>query len=168
MNSATTTASAARPNESWLFRVGGLAALAIGVAYIVIIALYASVGVQPAGAEARLDYFVGKTTTMLKSVFSRPTAYVGIATGVVGIAAVSGVDIAHYPECCCCHYLALGRWVPAISTCQVINPAAFTAGSLLDHRGGNGLTRHATGAQPCCLRSRFNCWARQRIPLGFT
>jgi hypothetical protein len=31
---------------------------------------------------------------MLKSVFSRPTAYVGIATGVVGIAAVSGVDIA--------------------------------------------------------------------------
>jgi hypothetical protein len=51
MNSATTTASAARPNESWLFRVGGLAALAIGVAYIVIIALYASVGVQPAGPK---------------------------------------------------------------------------------------------------------------------
>jgi hypothetical protein len=206
MNSAMTTASAAHPDESWLFRVGGLAALAIGIAYIVIIGLYASVGVQPAGAEARLDYLVGKTTAwwaivgvsvltnflyvpvalslyfalsgvnrfamllgvafiglfvilenavnwtsfgslillseryasatsesqratvlaaaiyvsavlesplasvwaigtlsfaflvigivMLKGVFSRPTAYVGIVTGALGIAAVAGVDIA--------------------------------------------------------------------------
>jgi hypothetical protein len=62
MNSAMTTASAAHPDESWLFRVGSLAALAIGIAYIVIIGLYASVGAQPAGAEARLDYLVGKMT----------------------------------------------------------------------------------------------------------
>jgi hypothetical protein len=62
MNSATATASAVHPNEKWLFRVGGLAALAIGIAYIVIIALYASVGVPPAGGEARLDYLAGKTT----------------------------------------------------------------------------------------------------------
>jgi hypothetical protein len=62
MNSATTTATAVHPNETWWFRVGGLAALAIGIAYIVIIALYASVGVPPAGSEARLDYLVGKTT----------------------------------------------------------------------------------------------------------
>jgi hypothetical protein len=62
MNSVTTTASAADPDESWLFRVGGLAALAIGIAYIVIIALYASVGVPPVGGQARLEYLVGKTT----------------------------------------------------------------------------------------------------------
>ena len=58
----TTTAGAAHSGQNWVFRVGGLAALAIGIAYVVIIALYASVGVPPAGAEARLDYLVGKTT----------------------------------------------------------------------------------------------------------
>jgi hypothetical protein len=62
MNSTTTTASGTDPNQTWLFRVGGLAALAIAIAYIIIIALYASVGVPPAGGEARLDYLVGKTT----------------------------------------------------------------------------------------------------------
>ena len=31
---------------------------------------------------------------MLKGVFSKPTAYIGILTGVLGIAAVAGVSIA--------------------------------------------------------------------------
>lgn len=51
------------PDEKWLYRVGGIASLAIVVAYIVIIALYASVGVPPEGGEAWLNYLVGKTTT---------------------------------------------------------------------------------------------------------
>ncbi|MEZ4658939.1 MAG: hypothetical protein R2911_15340 [Caldilineaceae bacterium] len=46
----------------WLFRVGGLSALAIGVAYMVIIALYAQVGAPPIGGQAWLDYLAGKTT----------------------------------------------------------------------------------------------------------
>lgn len=62
MNSVKTTASASSSDETRLFRVGGIAALAIGIAYIVIIALYASVGVPPEGGEARLDYLAGKTT----------------------------------------------------------------------------------------------------------
>jgi hypothetical protein len=62
MSATTTTASGADAHETWLFRVGGVAALAIAIAYIVIIALYASVGVPPSGGEARLDYLVGKTT----------------------------------------------------------------------------------------------------------
>jgi hypothetical protein len=62
MNSVMVTASANNRDESWLFRVGGIASLAIGAAYIVIIALYASVGVPPEGGEARLNYLVGKTT----------------------------------------------------------------------------------------------------------
>lgn len=62
MNSVKTTASASSPDETWLFRVGGIAALTTGIAYIVIIALYASVGVPPEGGEARLAYLVGKTT----------------------------------------------------------------------------------------------------------
>jgi len=50
------------PDGKWSYRVGGVAALAIGVAYIVIIALYATVGVPPTGGEAKLEYLVGKTT----------------------------------------------------------------------------------------------------------
>jgi hypothetical protein len=62
MNSTTTTAIAAHPDERWSFRIGGLAALAIGIAYLLIIVLYASVGVPPQGGQARLDYLVGKTS----------------------------------------------------------------------------------------------------------
>ncbi len=62
MNTATMTASAAKPEGNWLYRVGGIASLAIGVAYIVIIVLYVSVGAPPVGGEAWLNYLVGKTT----------------------------------------------------------------------------------------------------------
>lgn len=51
----------ARPDEVGVYRAGGLAALAIAVAYVVIIGLYAYVGVPPEGGAARLDYLVGKT-----------------------------------------------------------------------------------------------------------
>lgn len=50
------------PDEKWIYHVGGMASLAIGVVYIVIIVLYASVGVPPVGGEARLEYLIGKTT----------------------------------------------------------------------------------------------------------
>jgi hypothetical protein len=63
MDSVKMTAGAVNRDESSLFRVGGIASLAIGIAYIVIIALYASVGASPEGGEARLNYLVGKTTT---------------------------------------------------------------------------------------------------------
>lgn len=43
-------------------RVGGISALAIAVAYIIIIALYALVGAPPTGGEAWLQYLVGKTS----------------------------------------------------------------------------------------------------------
>lgn len=58
MDSTNLTAS----KENLMFRGGGLAALAIGLAYLVIIALYASVGVPPVGGEDRLEYLLGKTT----------------------------------------------------------------------------------------------------------
>lgn len=44
-----------------MYRAGGLAALAIAAAYVVIIGLYATAGVPPEGGAARLDYLVGKT-----------------------------------------------------------------------------------------------------------
>jgi hypothetical protein len=49
------------PDGKWIYRVGGTASLAIGVVYVVIIALYASVGVPPVGGEAQLEYLIGKT-----------------------------------------------------------------------------------------------------------
>lgn len=49
-------------DENGLLRLGGLAALVIGVAYIVIIGLYSVVGAPPMGGEAWLNYLVGKTS----------------------------------------------------------------------------------------------------------
>lgn len=57
------TANAVDTDGKWVYRVGGVASLAIAVAYIVIIALFASVGAVPVGGEAKLDYLAGKTAT---------------------------------------------------------------------------------------------------------
>ena len=48
-------------DEKWIYRIGGMASLAIGIIYIAIIVLYASVGAPPVGGEARLEYLIGKT-----------------------------------------------------------------------------------------------------------
>jgi hypothetical protein len=50
------------PDASWLYRVGGVSALALGIGYIVIVALYVPMGAPPHGAEARLEYMAGNTT----------------------------------------------------------------------------------------------------------
>ena len=50
------------PTGKWLYRVGGLCALVIGIAYLITIALYARVGAPPSGGEAWLQYLAGKTT----------------------------------------------------------------------------------------------------------
>ncbi len=50
------------PDGKWLYRVGGIAALVFGIAYIVIIALYVPMGAPPSGTEARLTYVAGNTT----------------------------------------------------------------------------------------------------------
>ena len=47
----------------WLYRVGGISAFILGLAYIITIALYAPVGAPPSGAEARLTYLAGNTAT---------------------------------------------------------------------------------------------------------
>src|ERR1700682_3831221 len=51
------------PDGKSLYRVGGISALAIGIAYIIIIPLFAHVGGAPSsGGEAWLKYLEGKTT----------------------------------------------------------------------------------------------------------
>jgi hypothetical protein len=61
MNTLKTNAEAADPPAGWLYRLGGIASLVIGLAYIAIIGLYAAVGAPPVGGEAWLIYLSGKT-----------------------------------------------------------------------------------------------------------
>ena len=56
------TVNAVDPDGKWLYRVGGISALVLGTAYIVIVALYVPVGAPPSGAEARLAYLAENTT----------------------------------------------------------------------------------------------------------
>jgi len=51
------------PERKRIYRIGGIASFMIGILYIGIIILYATVGVPPVGGEAILYYFVEKTTT---------------------------------------------------------------------------------------------------------
>ena len=50
------------PDARWSYRAGGISALALGIGYIVIVALYVPMGAPPHGAEARLAYMAGNTT----------------------------------------------------------------------------------------------------------
>jgi hypothetical protein len=59
--SAQPVATSADPDRRSLYRAGAVSALVLGVSYIVIIALYASVGVPPSDGEAWLKYGAGKT-----------------------------------------------------------------------------------------------------------
>src|SRR5215813_13024602 len=62
MSSEQTKGLAVDPQGAWLYRVGGISALLVGVAYVITIGLYVGVGVPPSGGgEARLQYLVGKS-----------------------------------------------------------------------------------------------------------
>jgi uncharacterized protein DUF4386 len=50
------------PDGKWMYRVGGISALVLGIAYIITIPLYAHVGSLPSGDEARLKYLALNTT----------------------------------------------------------------------------------------------------------
>jgi len=57
------TANVVEPDGKWMYRVGGISALVIGIGYIVIFPLFARVGGPPSGGgEVWLKYLVGKTT----------------------------------------------------------------------------------------------------------
>ena len=59
MSAPVTTVNAVGQDEEWLYRAGGVSALAIGLGYIVIIPLYVTAGALPAGSEAKLVYLAG-------------------------------------------------------------------------------------------------------------
>ena len=62
MNAPNMTVSAVDPDVKWLYRMGGISAIAFGIAYVVIIALYVPMGARPSGAEAWLTYIARNTT----------------------------------------------------------------------------------------------------------
>jgi hypothetical protein len=49
-------------DQKQCYRVGGIAALVLGIGYIIIFPLYAHVGPPPSGGEAWFQYLPGKTT----------------------------------------------------------------------------------------------------------
>ena len=54
--------NAVDPAGKWLYRVGGISALILGLGYLVTIPLFVSVGSASGGAEARLIYLAKNTT----------------------------------------------------------------------------------------------------------
>jgi hypothetical protein len=54
-------AAGVRDQKYW-YRVGSIAAIVIGIGYIIIFPLFASVGAPPSGGEAWFNYLPGKTT----------------------------------------------------------------------------------------------------------
>jgi hypothetical protein len=62
MSAEKMTANAVDPDEKWMYRVGGISALVLGIAYIIIFPLFAHVGAPPSGdGGAWLEYLAGKT-----------------------------------------------------------------------------------------------------------
>jgi uncharacterized protein DUF4386 len=61
MSAENTAFNPVDPEKKWLYRVGGISALAIAIGYIVIIALYVPMGAPPSGGEARLAYIGANT-----------------------------------------------------------------------------------------------------------
>ena len=55
--------NAVDPDGRWLYRVGGLSALAVGLGYLIVIPLYLMAGVPPAGGEAKLICLAENTAT---------------------------------------------------------------------------------------------------------
>lgn len=63
MGTEKMAANTVDPEERWLYRVGGVSSLVLGVAYIIIFPLYAHVGAPPSGDGGTwLKYLAGKTT----------------------------------------------------------------------------------------------------------
>src|SRR5262245_31785439 len=61
MTASVTTGAAANRDDRWLYRVGGISALVLGLAYVAIFFLYARVGAPPPGdGAAWLQYLAGK------------------------------------------------------------------------------------------------------------
>jgi len=62
MTTQNMTLNAVDQEGKWLYRVGGISALAVGLGYIIIIPLYLIAGVSPSGGEAKLSYLIANTT----------------------------------------------------------------------------------------------------------
>ena len=62
MSTEKMSVSAVDPDGKWLYRVGGISALLLGIGYLITIPLYVRVGAPPSGGgEAWLTYLAGKT-----------------------------------------------------------------------------------------------------------
>lgn len=61
MSTVKSVIAAVDSDERWMFRAGGISALAIGFGYLLIMGLFIPMGAPPSGAEAWLQYIAGNT-----------------------------------------------------------------------------------------------------------
>jgi len=82
------------PEWRWLYRVGGISALVLGIGYIVIFPLYAQVGAPPAGdGEVWLKYLSGKTTVWWAILaLSVLTGFLFVPVGLSLYLALKGIN----------------------------------------------------------------------------
>ncbi len=62
MSTETMMAETVDPNRRGLYRAGGVAAILLGISYIIITGLYVLGGALPSGAAGRLEHLAGRTT----------------------------------------------------------------------------------------------------------
>jgi hypothetical protein len=62
VSAEATIPATADPDGRSSYRMGGVSAVILGIAYLIIFPLYAYVGAPPSGGEAWLEYGAGKTT----------------------------------------------------------------------------------------------------------
>ena len=62
MSVAKSNVNEIRPDQKWLYRLGGISGLLLGLGYIVIIVLYVPLGAPSSGAEARLAQVAANTS----------------------------------------------------------------------------------------------------------
>jgi len=80
MTTQNMTLNAVDQEGKWLYRVGGISALAVGLGYIIIIPLYLIAGLSPSGGEAKLSYLIASVGPFLISALDVTIIIVSLLT----------------------------------------------------------------------------------------
>lgn len=81
------------PGGKWLFRVGGVSGLALGLAYLITIPVYLAAGAPPSSGEAWLKYVAGKTTVWVAiSALSVLTDLLFVPVGLALYVVLKSID----------------------------------------------------------------------------
>jgi len=131
MNIEKVTDGGLGPDERGWYRVGGICALVLGVAYVIIFPLFARVGVPPSGGEAWLKYLAGKTTARCverKGTFQQDHGLSRLGHGHLWDPFSSRLLRNHNHECRSRHRLALVCGLPILPAQSTVTPSPGKGG----------------------------------------